>query len=211
MRQTTQITIEHMVVASDRSYEQVIEALEAQLGLRADWEKIARALIMPNATFEQAVQIVEQQLGTSGFTILSKIEPGALLRLSGKPTRATQYAIGNPLLAIQMIEHAKDTAFYAPLRLVVYENRVGNAVVAYERFTGASCEVTTPCNCTGRTDGGAKAGRTGSSGGRRVGRRHTLTSAATSGDIQDIHVRGTSPSMKKDFFRREDTRRKERP
>ncbi len=35
MRQTTQITIEHSVVASDRSYEQVIEALEAQLGLRS--------------------------------------------------------------------------------------------------------------------------------------------------------------------------------
>jgi uncharacterized protein (DUF302 family) len=135
VRQTTQITIEHIVVASDRSYEQVIEALEAQLGLRADWEKIARALITPNASWEQAVQIVEQRLGTSGFTILSKIEPGALLRLSGKPTRATQYAIGNPLLAIQMIEHAKDTALYAPLRLVVYENRAGKAVVAYERFT----------------------------------------------------------------------------
>ena len=37
MKQTTRITIEHIVVASDRSYEQVIEALEAQLGLRADW------------------------------------------------------------------------------------------------------------------------------------------------------------------------------
>jgi hypothetical protein len=105
MRQTTQITIEHMVVASDRSYEQVIEALEAQLGLRADWENSARALITPNASWEQAVQIVEQQLGTSGFTILSKIEPGALLRLSGKPTRATQYAIGNPLLAIPTKPH----------------------------------------------------------------------------------------------------------
>jgi len=105
MRQTTRITIEHMVVASDRSYEQVIEALEAQLGLRADWEEIART---PNGTFEQAVQLVEQQLGTSGFTILSKIEPGALLTLSGKPTRAAQYAIGNPLLAIQMIEHAPE-------------------------------------------------------------------------------------------------------
>jgi uncharacterized protein (DUF302 family) len=113
----------------------VIEALEAQLGLRADWEKIARALITPNASWEQAVQIVEQRLGTSGFTILSKIEPGTLLRFSGKPTRATQYAIGNPLLAIQMIEHAKDTALYAPLWLVVYENRAGKAVVAYERFT----------------------------------------------------------------------------
>ncbi len=68
MRQTTQITIEHIVVASDQSYEQVIEALEAQLGLSADWEKLQRELKTTNLSWEQAVQIVEQQLGTSGFT-----------------------------------------------------------------------------------------------------------------------------------------------
>ena len=135
MRQTTSITIEHILVASNRSYEQVIEALEVQLGLRADWEKIARELKVTNASWEQAVQIVELQLGTSGFTIFSKIGQGGLLTLAGKPTRATQYVIGNPLLAIQMIEHVPEAALYAPLRLVVYENRAGNAVVAYERFT----------------------------------------------------------------------------
>jgi uncharacterized protein (DUF302 family) len=144
MKQTTQITIEHIVVASDRSYEQVIEALEAQLGLRADWEKITRELKTTNASWEQAVQIVEQQLGTSGFTILGKLDQGALLTLAGKPTRAVQYALGNPLLAIQMIEHAPEVALYAPLRLAVYENRAGNAFVAYERFTSQLAQYPNP-------------------------------------------------------------------
>jgi uncharacterized protein (DUF302 family) len=144
MKQTTQITIEHIVVASDRSYEQVIEALEAQLGLRADWEKIAREAITTNASWEQAVQIVEQQLGTSGFTIFSKLDQGSLLTLGGKPTRAAQYAVGNPLLAIQMIEHAPEVALYAPLRLAVYENRAGKAFVAYERFTSQLAQYPNP-------------------------------------------------------------------
>ncbi len=144
MKQTTRITIEHIVVVSDRSYEQVIEALEVQLGPRADWENNVRVLITPNTSWEQAVRIVEQQLGTSGFTILSKIEPGALLRLAGKPTRAAQYALGNPLLAIQMIEHAPEAALYAPLRLAVYENRAGKAVVAYERFTSQLAQYPNP-------------------------------------------------------------------
>lgn len=134
MQQITQITIEHRVVTSDKSYDQVIEELEEQLGQRADWDALQQ-LIKTNGTFEHAIQLVEQQLGTSGFTIFSKIEPGALLTISGKPTRSTQYAIGNPLLAIQMIEHAPEAALYAPLRLAVYENRAGNAVVAYESFT----------------------------------------------------------------------------
>ena len=144
MKQTTQITIEHIVVASDRSYEQVIEALEAQLGLPADWAKIAQELMTTNASWEQAVQIVEQQLGTSGFTILGKIDQGALLTLGGKPTRAVQYAIGNALLAIQMIEHAPEAALYAPLRLAVYEDRAGTAFVAYERFTSQLAQYPNP-------------------------------------------------------------------
>ena len=144
MKQTTRITIEHIVVASERSYEQLIEALEAQLGPRTDLDTITRAVITTNASWEQVVQVIEQQLGTSGFTILSKLEQGALLCLAGKPTRAVQYAIGNPLLAIQMIEHAPEAALYAPLRLVVYENRAGNAVVAYERFTSQLAQYPNP-------------------------------------------------------------------
>src|SRR5258708_38793577 len=58
-----------------------------------------------------------------------------LLRLSGKPTRAAQYAIGNPLLAMQMIAHAPEVAFYAPLRLVVYENRARQTVRAFGRLS----------------------------------------------------------------------------
>ena len=144
MKQTTRITIEHIVVASDRSYEQVIEALEAQLGLRIDLDKITRELKTTNASWEQAVQIVEQQLGTSGFTILGKLDQGVLLRLSGKPTRAVQYALGNPLLGLQMLEHAPEVALYAPLRLAVYENRSGNAFVAYDRFTSQLAQYPNP-------------------------------------------------------------------
>ena len=144
MKQTTPITIEHIVVSSNRSYEQVIDALEAQLGLKADWDKIARELITTNASWEQVVQIIEQQLGTSGFIILSKFDQGALLNLSGKPTRAVQYALGNPLLAIQMIERAPEVALYAPLRLAVYENYPGKSAVAYERFTSQLAQYPNP-------------------------------------------------------------------
>jgi uncharacterized protein (DUF302 family) len=142
MRQTTQLTIEHIVVTSERSYEHVIAALEAQLGQRADWNALQQAV--DNGTFEQATQLIEQQLGTSGFTIFSKLDPGDLLTLSGTPTRAVQYALGNPLLAIQMIQHAPEVALYAPLRLAVYENQAGKAVIAYERFTSQLAQYSHP-------------------------------------------------------------------
>lgn len=143
MQQTTQITIEHRVVTSNKTYEQVIESLEERLGPQADWAALQQ-VIKTNGTFEQAIQLIEQQLGTSGFTLFSKINPGALLTMSGTPTRTTQYALGNPLLAIQMIEHAPEAALYAPLRLAVYENRAGNAVMAYESFASQLAQYPSP-------------------------------------------------------------------
>jgi uncharacterized protein (DUF302 family) len=44
------------------------------------------------------------------------------LNLKGKPCKAKQYVIGNPLVAIQMTIHIIRAALYAPLRIVVYED-----------------------------------------------------------------------------------------
>ncbi len=135
MRQTTSIPIEHIVVTSNRSYEQVKEALEARLGVAGNTDEFVRQLAAVNASWEQVTQKIEKQLGTSGFTIFSKINHGDLLSLAGKPRRVSQYAIGNALLALQMVEHLPEVALYAPLRLVVYEEDGGRAVVAYDRFS----------------------------------------------------------------------------
>ena len=43
-----------------------------------------------------------------------------------------------------MIEHAPEAALYAPLRLAVYENHAGNAVVAYERFSSQLAQYPNP-------------------------------------------------------------------
>jgi uncharacterized protein (DUF302 family) len=135
MIQTTSITIEHSVVTSNRSYEQVIESLEARLGMAGNTDEFVRQLAAVNASWERVTQAIEKQLGTSGFTIFSKINHGDLLSLAGKPRRVSQYAIGNALLALQMVEHLPEVALYAPLRLVVYEENGGRTVVAYDRFS----------------------------------------------------------------------------
>jgi uncharacterized protein (DUF302 family) len=88
-----------------------------------------------HASWEQITQAIEKRLGTSGFSIFGKVEQGLLLSLAGKPRGAGQYSIGNPLLAIQMIEHVPEVALYAPLRLAVYEGEQGKTFIAYDRFS----------------------------------------------------------------------------
>jgi len=135
MTQTFAIPVEHQIVASNRSYEQVKESLEVRLGAAGKIDALVRQLAALNAPWEQVTQEIEKQLGTSGFSLFSKVDFEILFSLAGKPRRVSQYAIGNPLLALQMVEHLPEVALYAPLRLVVYEENGGRTVVAYDRFS----------------------------------------------------------------------------
>ena len=134
MTQTFAIPVEHQIVASNRSYEQVKESLEARLGAAGKIDALVRQLAALKAPREQVTQEIEKQLGTSGFSLFSKVDFEILFSLAGKPRRVSQYAIGNPLLALQMVEYLPEVAMYAPLRLAVYEEG-GKTFVAYDRFS----------------------------------------------------------------------------
>ena len=134
MRNTTQTTIEHIEVASSRSYDQVTASLQERLGTFGDASKL-RSQLSAGASWAQIEKAIEGTLGSSGLSIFHKVEHGELLSAAGKPRRASQYAIGNPLLAIRMIQHEPGVALYAPLRLAVYEDGEGKCVVACDRFT----------------------------------------------------------------------------
>ena len=135
MRTSTPITIEHIVIASHRSFEQVTKALEAHLGEEVDWSALGRQLLTTHASWEQVTQAAALFIGPSGFTIFDKIEEDVLFRLAGKPRQMCQYLIGNPLLALQLFESRAEAALYAPLRVVVYEDDEGKTFVAYDSFT----------------------------------------------------------------------------
>jgi hypothetical protein len=66
MRQTTPLTIEHVVVASERPYEQVIAALEARLGPLQDWAALGHKrlpLTRPGSSSPKWLQSILEQAG----------------------------------------------------------------------------------------------------------------------------------------------------
>ena len=131
----THITVEHVVVPSNCPYEHTIRNLEERLGLPANWEVLPRQLSAMNVSWEQVAQMTQALIGTSGFTAFVKMEQGVLLSLTGKHKRITQYAIGNHLIGVHMIEQVPEVGLYAPPRLLVYEDYKGRAYIAYDRIT----------------------------------------------------------------------------
>jgi uncharacterized protein (DUF302 family) len=135
MRTTNHINVEHVVVQSNRGYEEVKATLEERMGMLGNTDELARQLTAMKAPWGQIAKAIEERMGSSGFTVFSKIEQGQILSLAGKSRKVIQYAVGNPLLAIQMIEHVPEVALYAPLRLTVYEGHNGKTLVAFDRLT----------------------------------------------------------------------------
>ena len=70
--------------------------------------------------------------GCTGLIIFNIQDHGALLNIYGKPRKAKQYVIGNPLIAIQMTIHDIRASLYAPLRIIVYEDENKKAFVEYD-------------------------------------------------------------------------------
>jgi uncharacterized protein (DUF302 family) len=135
MKHTNHFTIEHIVVSSKRPYDQVKASLEARMGVLGNTDELVRQVSEAHASWEQIAQAIEERLGSSGFSVFGKVEQGQLLSLAGRPSRVIQYTVGNPLLAIQMIEHVPEVALYAPLRLALYEGEQGGTFVAYDSFS----------------------------------------------------------------------------
>lgn len=61
------------------------------------------------------------------------IDHGTLLSVFAKRTKAVQYVVGNPLIALQMTRHNVVAGLYAPLRVLVFEDEQGNTCLEYDQ------------------------------------------------------------------------------
>jgi len=67
------------------------------------------------------------------LSIFLSRDHGALLQIAGRPQKALQYDIGNPITASLMTRHQLAAALYAPVRVVLYEDDNGHGVFEYDR------------------------------------------------------------------------------
>jgi uncharacterized protein (DUF302 family) len=122
--------VDHVCLATDKPFEEVAKSFERQLG-RFDPDVYKSLAASGDA--EEARAKIEAMVGSSGFMLFGTNDHGALLRLAGQKRKATQYVVGNPLLALQMTRHDIRASLYAPLRVLLYENEEGKTCIEYDR------------------------------------------------------------------------------
>jgi uncharacterized protein (DUF302 family) len=122
-------TVDHVCLTVDKAFEKFKSSLEQQLGL---FDPVAYTDLEAGGDPHVARARLESMVGPSGFMLFRMSNHGLVLRLVGKPTKAIQYLLGNPLFAVEMTRYAIGAALYAPLRLLIYEPEEGKTSVEYD-------------------------------------------------------------------------------
>jgi uncharacterized protein (DUF302 family) len=126
----TRITVDHVRVVADKRFDQVVKAIEQQLG---QFNPEVYKSLNAGEDAEKVRAKIEAMVGPSGFMLFRTSDHGALLRVAGQKKKAIQYLVGNPLFAIQMTQHDIRAGLYAPLRVLLYENEEGKTCVEYDK------------------------------------------------------------------------------
>jgi hypothetical protein len=117
--------IEHIKIETTNTFAEVEAALESSI------PQLDPAIMAALAEGDEP-RATELTRGAKLFIFLKR-DHGALLQITGRPGKALQYEIGNPITATQMTRHRLPAALYAPLRVLLYENATGGAAFEYDK------------------------------------------------------------------------------
>jgi uncharacterized protein (DUF302 family) len=120
------IPVEHVRIESAKPFAEVKAALEGSV---PQLDTMIFTLLQRGES-DRARQQLERG---PELSIFNSRDHGGLLQITGRPRKAVQYDIGNPLTATRMTQHRLPASLYAPLRVVLYENEAGRAIFEYDR------------------------------------------------------------------------------
>ena len=123
-----QLLVEHVRIDSAKPYLESRAALET---LPRFDERIRAHL--QHGDIERVKTELRTIQGDAGLVIFSIATHGDWLQILSGRRHVVQYVIGNVLVSTQMTQHELAAGLYAPLRIVLYENRAGTSTFEYDR------------------------------------------------------------------------------
>lgn len=123
---TRSISVDHVTIGSDKSFQEVRAKLEALLPRIDD----GIFVLLQYGESDRARRELE---AGAPLSIFGQRNHGVLLSIAGLERRAVQYDIGNPLTASKMTRHQLSAGLYAPIRVLLREDADGVVAFEYDR------------------------------------------------------------------------------
>jgi uncharacterized protein (DUF302 family) len=103
-----------------------------------------RVSIPSNKSFEQTVDTFKMAVSKGGVMIMSTVDQGNMLKMTGLELKGTLFLVGNPNVGKQVFEHNPAAGLYLPLRVYIYQGSDGKAYLSYDKPSVVSSRSTTP-------------------------------------------------------------------
>jgi uncharacterized protein (DUF302 family) len=84
------------------------------------------------APWADVVAMTAEAAPTHGFFIYLKAPVDRLMRIAGHQTRTCSYLIGNHVMAERMYRHSPAITLHSPLRVVLWEDKNGLAMLTFD-------------------------------------------------------------------------------
>ena len=116
---TKQFAIDRFSLTTTKTFDSVMAALDANVGhptMPAFTNDIEAA-----SSVAEVEEIVQRELGESGFVMFVRFDLGAAIRKEQSPgaSRSVRLLIGNPLIMKEMVTELPDAGSYAPVTVLV--------------------------------------------------------------------------------------------
>ena len=129
----TDFTNKHVVLASAKSFAQVIKDIQAEMGL-ANTETLGEKL-SASKDFAEFTEEMEFLAGRSNFINVALLNWGKVMAKVPLGMKAVLFVIGNPLTARKLLEAGgPEVGLYLPTKIYVYEDKEGHTQVTYDQI-----------------------------------------------------------------------------
>jgi uncharacterized protein (DUF302 family) len=113
---------------STKSYDKLVERLLADIG---DKPVAINDIAVGFDSWQSYEREVASHAGPSGFMLFGLLDHGTWLEKAGVGRQALRVILGNPLIAITMLRHDLTAGLFAPVELLVTEEREGRSALTY--------------------------------------------------------------------------------
>jgi uncharacterized protein (DUF302 family) len=86
---------------------------------------VIRNLAISQAAWSEVEAALTPTLGPSGFLAVSRVDQGSLMSLRHTELQPTQYLVGNPLIATEVIGSVRGGSLFAPFQVAIYADESG--------------------------------------------------------------------------------------
>lgn len=93
----------------------------------------ARVSVPSSKSFDQTVEAFKMAISKGGMMVMSTVDQGNMLKMTGLELKGTLFLVGNPNVGKQVFEQDPAAGLYLPLRVYIYQGSDRKTYLSYDK------------------------------------------------------------------------------